>query len=68
MLPERLTGLMPTPTITSSFSGAPTAFQKSPAFCFVPKRIFSNAFGNSFSRKSRTFAASGLPALYSIPA
>src|ERR1044071_2489402 len=63
MLPERLTGLMPTPTITSSFSGAPTAFQKSAAFCFVPNRIFSKCLGNSLSRKARTFAASGVPAL-----
>ncbi len=30
-LPERLTGLIPIPTMTSSFSGAPTLFQNSDA-------------------------------------
>src|SRR5216117_4124 len=67
-LPERLTGLMPIPTQTSSLSGAPTIFQNSPAFSFVPKRILSNCFGNSFCRKLRIFCASGVPAAYSIPA
>ena len=63
-----VTGLMPTPTMTSSFSGAPTDFQNSAAFCFVPKRIFSNGLGNSFARKPRILPDSDVPALYSIPA
>src|SRR6266480_2358993 len=59
-LPERLTGLMPIPTQTSSLSGAPTIFQNSPAFSFVPKRILSNCFGNSFCRKLRIFCDTGV--------
>ena len=44
-------------------SGAPTRLPKflRPSL-FVPKRIFSNSFGNSFSRKSRTSSTPRVPA------
>ena len=65
-------GLMPMPTSTEvSRFGAPMA---SSCACHVrpapslPKRIFRKSFGNSRSRKSSTFCASGEPATYSIPA
>ena len=44
------------------------AFQNSAAFSRVPKRILSNSFGNSSSKKSRILWDSGVPAAYSMPA